>query len=104
MRQVYKKQFFQFKNKLRIILATEITDYPYITPMRKLIQSMPEMAELVFNRCMEVAPGTGRSQIWKNLDEVTRKTLEAEALAVRFNFGFMDDEFIIREWDKEWFY
>ena len=65
---------------------------------------MPEMAELVFNRCMEVDPGTGRRQIWKNLDEVTRKTLEAEALAVRFNFDFMDDEFIIREWDKEWFY
>ena len=66
---------------------------------------MPEMAELVFNRCMEVAPvRTGRSQIWKNLDEVPRKTLEAEALAVRFNFDFMDDEFIIqsREWDKEW--
>ena len=100
------KTIFFFWNNLRIILATEISDYPYITPMRKLIQSMPEMAELVFNRCMEVAPvRTGRSQIWKNLDEVPRKTLEAEALAVRFNFDFMDDEFIIqsREWDKEWF-
>ena len=92
-----------WKEALSNAIPTELVEYPYITPMRKLIQSMPEQAEVVLNRCMEVAPVRGnKPSIFKPLGDVARKTLEAETLKVKFNYDFMDDDFIImnQEWDK----
>lgn len=50
----------EWEDALSNAIPTELPDYPIITPMRKLIQSMPEQAEFVLNRCMEVAPVRGQ--------------------------------------------
>ena len=78
------------------------SDYPVITPMRKLIQSMPDMAKLVLNKCMEIRKHPGknttekhRAEKWYPLQDVPRKTLESAGLDIKFNYDFMDDDYII---------
>ena len=85
------------------ILTNDEPDYQCITPMRKLIQSMPEMAKLVLNRCTEVQmqDGDKTQGIWEQLQNVERKTLESAELQIRFNYDFMDDDYAVLKWEKK---
>ena len=66
----------RWKEALSNAIKTKRPNYPYITPMRKLIQSMPKQAEFVLNRCTEVSPVRENVTTWESLQDVARKTLE----------------------------
>ena len=99
-----------WKDAMKNAIARPDPDYPVITPMRKLIQSMPDMAKLVLNRCMEIRPSKDvekeadkhTTERWHPLQDVARKTLESAGLDIRFNYDFMDDDYVmgIENWKK----
>lgn len=62
------------------------------TPLRRLIKKMPEVAELVFDKCIQVRKPEEGSQ--------TKLTHKHE---VRFNFEFLDDLYSMCEWEKQRF-
>ena len=76
--------------------VTDINSETYVTPMRKLIQFLPEQASLVFNRCITVKA----EQQEYTLADAPRKAFELKQLAVKFNFEFLDDDYNVKEWDK----
>ena len=99
--EILKSEFW--KEALSNAIPTGKIEYPFITPMRKLIQSMPDQALVVLNKCMDISPMQfGKPTFFRPLSEVSRKTLESEKLKIRFNYDFVDDEFIIlnQEWNK----
>lgn len=68
-----------------------------ITPMRKLIRSMPEEAFFVLNRCTTI--GKYESQI----EDVTSASLRQKNLTINFDFTFMDDDYEITRWMQDKF-
>lgn len=54
------------------------------TPMRKLIRQMPEVAEEVFNRCMED----------------NKQSLESPDYMITFNYEFLDDLYTVMNWSE----
>ena len=54
-----------------------------VTPMRKLIQHLPDQAEVIFNRCITVTDSEG---IDYALDEAPRKLFESKQFDVNFNY------------------
>ncbi|XP_060585014.1 transient receptor potential cation channel subfamily A member 1 homolog isoform X3 [Ruditapes philippinarum] len=60
------------------------------TPLRRLIRKMPEVAEVVFDNCIEVNKPEDGSQAKLN-----------HRHKVEFNFEFLDDLYSIHEWRKK---
>lgn len=70
----------------------------FVTPMRKLIQHLPEQASVIFNRCITVSSDDG---IEYELDEAPRQLFESKHIEVNFNYSFMDDEYIMDDWRSD---
>merc|ERR1719318_591336 len=76
--------------------ATVTKEGEYITPMRKLINSMPEKAHDVFNRCMIVCADDEEYA----LNDAPRKAFESENFEIQFCFDFLDDDYNVSKWLK----
>ena len=64
--------------------------------MRKLINSMPEKAKNVFNRCLTISADDHQY----SLNEAPRKAFESENLEIQLCFDFLDDDYNIAKWVK----
>ena len=90
-----------WKEALSNAIPTGTKEFPFITPMRKLIQSMPDQALKVLNKCIQISlVKDGKPVGFRALSEVSRKSLESEKLKIEFNFDFVNDEFFIVKWNK----
>ena len=76
--------------------ATINKECEYVTPMRKLINSMPEKAHDVFNRCMIICADDENYA----LNDAPRKAFESENFEVQFCFDFLDDDYNVVKWLK----
>jgi hypothetical protein len=64
-----------------------------VTPFRKLIETMPKMAELVLNRCV-IIHGS-------ELAKCNRHDLEKNNLEVKCKTTWLSDDYTIMRWCQE---
>ena len=65
-----------------------------LTPMRKLIKHLPNQAKIAFDRCVKVKS----NKIEYSLEDAPRKAFENKELEVKFNFNYLDDDYLVAEW------
>ena len=65
-----------------------------LTPMRKLIKHLPNQAKIAFDRCVKVKSNKNEY----SLEDAPRKAFENKELEIKFNFNYLDDDYLVAEW------
>lgn len=67
-----------------------------LTPMRKLIKHLPNQAKIAFDRCVKIK--ANKNDKGYSLEDAPRKVFENKELIIKFNFNYLDDDYLVAEW------